>query len=113
MTYYAESQARIVGRTRGSLVAGGAPEVLRKSAAVGAFDIFLSHSFQDANLILGVKAILESSGKTVYVDWINDPLMDRSRVVSATAARLRQRMIQCKGFVYASTAAASHSKWMP
>lgn len=113
MTYYSESSVRGVGRARGSLVAGGAPEVLRKTATIGAFDIFLSHSFQDSELILGVKEILESSGQTVYVDWINDPMLDRSKVVVNTARTLRQRMGQCKGLVYASTMAATHSKWMP
>lgn len=113
MTYYSESRVRGVGRDRASLAAGGAPEVLRKAATTGAFDIFLSHSFRDAELILGVKEILESSGQTVYVDWINDPLLDRSKVVVSTAHKLRQRMGQCRGLVYASTVAATHSKWMP
>lgn len=113
MTYYSESRVRELGRSRGSLVAGGAPEILRKSATTGTFDIFLSHSFQDADLILGVKEVLESSGQTVYVDWINDPQLDRSKVVASTADVLRQRMRQCRGFVYASTEAAAQSKWMP
>lgn len=113
MSYYSESAVRGIGRTRASVVAGGAPEVLRKSATSGAFDIFLSHSFRDAELILGVKEILESSGQTVYVDWISDPQLDRSQVVVSTAHKLRQRMGQCSGLVYASTKAATHSKWMP
>jgi len=113
MTYYSESTVRGLGRTRAGLVAGGAPEVLRKAASTGTFDIFLSHSFRDAELILGVKEILESSGETVYVDWISDPQLDRSRVVVSTAHTLRQRMSQCRGLVYASTVAATHSKWMP
>lgn len=113
MTYYSESMVRSIGRNRASLVAGGAPEVLRKAATAGEFDIFLSHSFRDAELILGVKAILEPAGQTVYVDWISDPQLDRSKVVVGTAHRLRQRLGQCKGLVYASTEATTHSKWMP
>ncbi len=59
------------------------------------FDIFLSHSKLDGDLVLGVKSVLESVGKTVYVDWIDDPLLDRSNVTPKTAEKLRMRMRQC------------------
>lgn len=113
MTHYPETRVRDIGRIRGSLVAGGAPAVLRKSATTGTFDVFLSHSFRDADLILGIVEILESSGQSVYVDWINDAQLDRSKVIVATADVLRRRMGQCRALVYASTVAATHSKWMP
>lgn len=113
MSYYTVNRVRNLGRERGSLVAGGTPEALREAAQTGPFDIFLSHSFRDAELTLGVKALLESTGKSVYVDWIHDPLLDRTRVVPRTAETLRRRMRECKALVYASTEAATTSKWMP
>lgn len=91
-----------------------APATLRKSAKlIGPFDIFLSHSFHDTELILGVRSILQRAGKRVYVDWIDDPELDRSRVTKNTAARLRERMLQCPSMIYAATKAATTSKWMP
>ena len=77
------------------------------------FDIFLSHSTADAEVILGVKGVLEDYGKTVYVDWLEDPQLDRSRVTPATAEVIRGRMHQCKSLVYVHSVNSGASKWMP
>ncbi len=77
------------------------------------YDIFLSHSFRDADLILGVKLKLEDHGHTVYVDWIEDPQLDRLKVNKSTAEKLRNRMQSCKCLCYATTPSSSDSKWMP
>lgn len=70
------------------------------SALTDRFDIFLSHSVRDASLVMGVKRILEEAGKTVYVDWISDPNLDRNAVTGATAERLRHRMRKCDACFY-------------
>lgn len=77
------------------------------------FDIFLSHSFKDSDLILGVKRILESQGFKVYVDWYNDPHLPRENVTKITAEVMRKRMRQSKSLIYVSTENAVNSKWMP
>ena len=77
------------------------------------FDIFLSHAIADAELVLGVKQLLEQQGATVYVDWSHDRQLDRSKVNAETAALLRQRMRQSKTLIYLATDAATTSKWMP
>lgn len=77
------------------------------------YDVFLSHSIKDSELILGVKAILEDLGYRVYVDWIEDPALDRSKVTPATAAMLRQRMKSSKSLLYVTTENSEDSKWMP
>ena len=77
------------------------------------FDIFLSHSKMDEKLILGAKRILEEKGFSVYVDWIDDPQLDRSKVNKATADYLRNRMKQCKLMFYVHTKNASLSRWCP
>jgi hypothetical protein len=64
-------------------------------------------------LILGVKGLLENQGFTVYVDWIDDAQMDRSKVSRETASILRRRMRQSGSLVFVATEAASSSKWMP
>jgi hypothetical protein len=84
-----------------------------RTSSTSYFDIFLSHSREDAEIVAGVKALLEREGLSVYVDWIEDPQLDRSRVSAATADQLRNRMKHSNYLLYASSRASSHSKWMP
>jgi hypothetical protein len=77
------------------------------------FDVFLSHSYDDANTILGVKKLIEALGLSVYVDWIDDPELDRSTVTRGTAEVLRHRLNLSKSLVYAHSANTPNSKWMP
>jgi hypothetical protein len=89
---------------------------LRKSAKApltAHFDVFLSHSSEDAQVIVGVKALLEADGLSVYVDWLEDRQLDRRRVTPATAQLLRTRMGSCGYLLYASSRSSSNSKWMP
>ena len=77
------------------------------------YDVFLSHAFEDAEVIAGVKLLIEQENLSVYVDWIEDPQADRSKVTASTAGMLRQRMNHCRFLLFASTKASSSSKWMP
>lgn len=88
-------------------------EHVKKQASVEAHDIFLSHSFDDKELILGVALTLEDLGYSVYLDWRDDPTMDRRTVTSTTAAKLRSRMKTSKCLFYSTTENSSSSKWMP
>lgn len=76
-------------------------------------DVFLSHSLRDAELVLGVKRILEKAGKSVYVDWIEDPALDRSSVSAATAQTLRERMRKSDTCLYLHSRHSGSSRWMP
>lgn len=102
-------------RTRVTAAMDSASTILReaRNTTRSSFDIFLSHSKLDSDLVLGVKSVLESIGKTVYVDWIDDPLLDRSNVTPKTAEKLRMRMRQCKSLFYAHSENATTSRWMP
>ncbi len=115
MSYFTIADARRAGRSRAVRESGTAGMLLREAAAAPTvrFDIFLSHSLRDAEVVLGVKTILEQVGLSVYVDWIVDPQLDRDRISAATAQQLRIRMIQCSSLIYVATAAATESKWMP
>lgn len=77
------------------------------------YDIFLSHSVRDAELILGMKGTFEDLGYSVYVDWIEDPQLDRTKVTPATAEKLRKRMESSRSLFYVTTQNAISSKWMP
>lgn len=89
-------------------------EASKKAASdTVAYEVFLSHAFADAKIILGVKRIIESLGHTVYVDWIDDPQLDREVVDAKTAQLLRRRMSQSGCLLYATTQGAKSSRWMP
>ncbi|HDR1845490.1 TPA: toll/interleukin-1 receptor domain-containing protein [Pasteurella multocida] len=77
------------------------------------FDVFLSHSIQDEELVLGIVELLKQMGKKVYVDWIEDRQLSRSSVTPETAETLRQRMNQSSRLLYLATNNSSSSKWMP
>jgi len=83
------------------------------SSAQKVYDIFLSHSSSDAEIVVGLKLTLEDLGYSVYVDWIEDPKLDRAQVSKTTASTLKTRMKQCKSLIYAFSENASNSKWMP
>lgn len=102
-------------RNRSTLTAGAARSTLMRESksAADSFDVFLSHSFNDAEVIYGLRTLLQQEGLSVYVDWIDDPELDRSRVSPATAERLRNRMRQCQTMIYATSRAAGQSRWMP
>lgn len=120
MAYFTKSEARAAAaRTRGLQKSAGktSDRILRESvnAAVvtDAFDIFLSHSIADAEIVLGIKQLLEETGLKVYVDWVEDAQLDRRAITKETAAALRQRMKQSKSLIYLSSDNSSSSKWMP
>jgi len=77
------------------------------------YDIFLSHSSSDSEIVAGLKLEIEDLGYSVYVDWIEDPLLNRSNVTKETALVLQERMKNCKSLIYAFSENASDSKWMP
>ncbi|MCK9170478.1 MAG: hypothetical protein M0P01_08700 [Treponema sp.] len=78
------------------------------------YDIFLSHSYTDKRVILGLLRVLtEDFLYSVYVDWINDQELDRTSVNKDTAEQLKYRMQCCKCLFYVTTENASSSKWMP
>lgn len=83
------------------------------ASSASQFDIFLSHSFLDAQEILGLKTILEELRYSVYIDWIEDAQLDRASVSSSTADVLRRRMKQSRCLFFATSKNHSSSKWMP
>jgi hypothetical protein len=109
--------SQVLGASHGRYSARSMAEgILRKSAQLpmtARFDVFLSHAFEDAEIIAGVAGLLEDDGLTVYIDWKIDADVDRSKITAANARLLRQRMDHCQTLLYASTSAAPNSKWMP
>ena len=88
-------------------------EAVEKDSLLKTYDVFLSHAFKDADLVLGAKTKLEERSLSVYVDWIEDPQLDRSKVTVKTADTIKERMIRCSSLFYFTTSNSIHSKWMP
>ena len=109
MKAYAESEASRFNISMESYF----NESLKQQNLKNNFDIFLSHSSKDKTLILGIKKFIEESGYTVYIDWVDDPQLDRAHVNVTTADVLRTRMKQSKFLVYVDSDNAKSSKWMP
>lgn len=111
------TRSDLVERARPATFAKAARAVLVESvqrfSATAGYDVFVSHSSLDAEVVLGLKLKLEDHGLRVYVDWIDDPALDRSRVTAKTAQTLRDRMGACHALFYAHSANSVSSKWMP
>jgi len=91
--------------------------IFEKAAAETAdgktFDIFLSHSYSDRYLIKPLRQTIEEMGFSVYVDWIHDSHLDRTKVNKDSAVLLRKRMKQCNSLFFAISANSTESRWMP
>lgn len=116
MAFFTKAEARkaaqqAIGANR------SAPDVLNDARKAykekDRFDIFLSHAITDAELVLGVKVLLEAQGLRVYVDWVDDKTLERDQVTEKTADVLRRRMRQSESLIYLATDNSSKSKWMP
>lgn len=77
------------------------------------FDIFLSHSYLDKKIIYGIYLELTKLGYSVYIDWLKDPELNRTKVTSETADKIRERLFQSKCLFYATTTNSKRSNWMP
>lgn len=119
MAFYtiAEARASAIRTTGTSALRKSASTILNEETARARdsdrYDVFLSHCLADAEAVVGVKAILESQGQSVYVDWIDDKQLNRHKVTSATAAVLRRRMRQSHSLIFATSDTSPDSKWMP
>lgn len=116
MAFFTQAEARKAAQQaiRGSRSARDALNDAQKNyKETDRFDIFLSHSMVDAELVLGIKVLLETEGQKVYVDWIDDQALERDRVTAKTADVLRKRMRQSESLLYVATENAPKSKWMP
>src|SRR5687767_2962614 len=102
-------------RSRTFRLSESADTILSKAARTNetTFDVFLSHSMKDGDVVLGVYAMLMAHNLKVYVDWMIDAQLDRSRVTTETAERLRARMRQASSLIYAHSIQSPDSKWMP
>lgn len=77
------------------------------------YDLFISHSYLDKDLVYSLVELFNKSGYSVYVDWMVDNQLDRSQVNKKTSELLRVRMSSSRGLAYVVTSNSSQSKWCP
>jgi hypothetical protein len=76
------------------------------------YDIFLSQTIRDAELVLGVYDFLESRGLTAFCDWIENPATDRRAVTPANAGFIRNVMSVSDSLLFLDTEKSAQSLWM-
>lgn len=115
MAFFTKSEARAAAAgARGSRTAQTVlKEGMENYKQHEKFDIFLSHSIDDSDLVLGVMTLLQKQGLRVYVDWVVDRQLNRNSVDKETAAVLRARMKSSSSMMYIATDNSINSKWMP
>ena len=78
------------------------------------YDLFLSHSSFDSELLLNLKSILNHSNMNVYVDWVSDRNALKRELTNAnTANTIIERLKSSKALLYIHTEASQNSKWTP
>ena len=89
-------------------------QILNESKKIHtSFDIFLSHSFLDKDVVEGLYIELKNLGYTVYVDWIIDPELNRNNVTKGTATLVRNRLKSSTTLLLAVSVNSAISKWVP
>lgn len=116
MAYITESQVRSRAARVTQPLQKSAGWVLESHTASvdETFDVFLSHSSAEPEeILLGVKAMLEDAGLSVYVDKYTDPHLSPDKVTIETAEILRARMRQSNTLLYIYSQYSQKSRWMP
>src|SRR3989339_1532800 len=73
--------------------------------------VFLSHRRRDIDIVKNVIGFLQELGGTIYVDYLDDVLPDKTNF--ETAAILRNRIDSCAKFILLASPNSSESKWIP
>lgn len=77
------------------------------------YDIFLSHSSEDAALVEQARGELGTLGYRVFLDSEALPTVRPDQVTPETAKALRDAMRECASLVYLISSRSSSSRWMP
>lgn len=109
MALFNESRLRTISRDNISQK----DRLFSESRKTSIYDIFLSHSYLDRDVVEGLFIELTKAGFKVYVDWIVDPQLNRTQVTKETAELIRKRMISSKSLLLAMSTNAELSKWIP
>ncbi|MBX5164524.1 MULTISPECIES: hypothetical protein [unclassified Rhizobium] len=76
------------------------------------YDIFLSQTIRDAEIVLGVYSVLTNMGHAVFCDWLEAPSPSRDEVTPANAEFIRDTMRISDALLFLDTQNADQSLWM-
>lgn len=76
------------------------------------YDVFLSQTIRDAEIVLGVYDVLTELGLIVFCDWIAAPEVDRSGVTPTNAEYVRRAMGASDALLFLDAEGAGQSLWM-
>jgi len=114
MAFLRESEIRARAQRRAGALGVSVAEALSRAAGqrLARYDIFLSQTIRDAEIVLGVYDLLTSAGYAIFCDWIEAPDTDRSQVTPANAAFIRATMGVSDTLLFLDTDGAVQSLWM-
>jgi TIR domain len=116
MAYLTENEVRARAARITQRLQKSAGRVLAEAKvwADESFQVFLSHSSAEPEeILLGLKALLEDRGLSVYVDKYGDPQFSPDNVTQETAEILRRRMQSSDALLYIHSQHSKKSRWMP
>lgn len=85
----------------------------RNASPNAVFDIFLSYNINDYDVVKGIYYKLSKMDYRVYLDNIVDPDLKTKKTDKETAAIIHNRLLHSKSLIYAHSANANQSNWMP
>jgi hypothetical protein len=114
MAFLRDADVRAHARRHAGAEGVAVDEALRRASRQrrSRYDIFLSQTSRDAEIVLGVYAILTGLGFAVFCDWIEAPKADRNEVTPANAAFIRATMGVSDTLLFLDTEGAAQSLWM-
>jgi len=71
--------------------------------------VFLSHKHDEVEVLEEVIALLKNCGVSIYVDWMDEGMPKTTS--GLTAIKLKQKITDCRKFVFLGTEGAITSKW--
>lgn len=114
MAFLHDADVRARAQRRAGAEGVSVAEALSRAAQrrLPQYDIFLSQTIRDAEIVLGVYDLLTSVGYAVFCDWIEAPEANRSQVTPANAAFIRATMSVSDTLLFLDTEGAVQSLWM-
>ena len=116
MSYATEAQVRraaLMARTAARKSDKAAIEEASVASGNQRFDVFLSHSVTDRQLVRGTIELLRKRQLTVYVDWVSDADLERNGEEVQAAAMVKARMRMCDSLLYLHSEHSRSSRWCP
>ncbi len=84
---------------------------LEKKATYQSFDVFLSHSSQDRDILPSIINFFNQYNTNLYIDKADDELPRKTS--PATGEILKSRIQECNKFIVLVTQNSKDSKWIP